>query len=58
MDRDGESCEVWEGWEREYREGRASKYIECSESEESEPGVNDTSLYIPKYLFILGRALS
>ena len=28
MNRDGESCEIWEGWVREYTEGRGS---ECSE---------------------------
>ena len=33
MDRDGESCEIWEGWEREYREEGDS------EGRESEPEI-------------------
>ena len=44
MDRDWESCEIWEGWEREYGEGRDS---ECSEGGDSEPEETDGSLYIP-----------
>ena len=41
MDRDGKSCEIWEGWEREYGEGMES------EGGESEPQATDGSLYIP-----------
>ena len=56
MNRDGESCEIWEGWVREYTEGRGS---ECSEGGGrrggvvsvvkvgSEPEATDCSLYIP-----------
>ena len=45
MDCDGKSCEIWEGWEREYGEGRDSS--EGSEGGESEPQATDGSLYIP-----------
>ena len=44
MDRDGESCDIWEGSKREYGEVRDS---ECSEGRESEPQATGGSLYIP-----------
>ena len=30
MDRDGQFCEVWEGWEREYGEGTDSEHSEIA----------------------------